>query len=176
VIQQQYWINGQHYSLTLEAWLRRQDAQRARIMPIMKASHPSNVAPPLLGRQDAPWTQIVQLRIVDVSCRPNLNRNCQQIGSKRPPPTLPCLKAAVTKGLKGSWATLMATETACRGRGGGWGLCVLPPAEKSVSVFGREWDKFGAGNVWGEGCPEVVGAVAAVLPGMQRAVQVQQGG
>lgn len=34
---QRYWyINGRHYSLTLEAWLARMDAQRAQIMPIMQ--------------------------------------------------------------------------------------------------------------------------------------------
>lgn len=31
-----------------------------------------------------------------------------------------------------------------------------------------------AGDIWGEGCPEVVGAVAPLLHGMQRAVQLQQ--
>lgn len=41
LIRQQYWINGQHYSLTLEAWLRRQDSQKAEIMPIMAVRHPS---------------------------------------------------------------------------------------------------------------------------------------
>lgn len=34
---QRYWyINGQHYSLTLEAWLARMDQHRKQIMPIMK--------------------------------------------------------------------------------------------------------------------------------------------
>ena len=39
MIQQQHWINGRHYSLTLEAWLRRQDTQKADIMPIMAVLH-----------------------------------------------------------------------------------------------------------------------------------------
>ena len=34
---QRYWyINGQHYSLTLEAWLARMDQHRREIMPIMQ--------------------------------------------------------------------------------------------------------------------------------------------
>ena len=40
VIQQQHWINGRHYSLTLEAWLQRQDSQKAKIMPIMSVRIP----------------------------------------------------------------------------------------------------------------------------------------
>ena len=35
MIRNQYWINGRHYSMTLEAWLRRQDSQKAEIMSIM---------------------------------------------------------------------------------------------------------------------------------------------
>ena len=35
-LQRSWYINGRHYSLTLEAWLRRMDAQRAQIMPIMQ--------------------------------------------------------------------------------------------------------------------------------------------
>lgn len=35
-LQQQWAVNGTHYSRTLEDWLRRQDRQRAQIMPIMK--------------------------------------------------------------------------------------------------------------------------------------------
>ena len=31
-----WWVNGRHYSLTLEAWLRRMDAHRRDIMPIME--------------------------------------------------------------------------------------------------------------------------------------------
>lgn len=34
-VQKQWFINGRHYSLTLEAWLAKQDAQRKEIMPIM---------------------------------------------------------------------------------------------------------------------------------------------
>ena len=34
---QRYWyINGRHYSLTLEAWLARMDQHRKQIMPIMQ--------------------------------------------------------------------------------------------------------------------------------------------
>ena len=34
---QRYWyINGRHYSLTLEAWLARMDQHRGEIMPIMQ--------------------------------------------------------------------------------------------------------------------------------------------
>ena len=35
-LQQQWAINGTHYSRTLEDWLKRQDKQRATIMPIME--------------------------------------------------------------------------------------------------------------------------------------------
>ena len=35
-IQRQWFINGRHYSLTLEAWLAKQDAQRKAIRPIME--------------------------------------------------------------------------------------------------------------------------------------------
>ncbi len=35
-LQQQWAINGTHYSRTLEGWLKRQDEQRADIMPIME--------------------------------------------------------------------------------------------------------------------------------------------
>lgn len=33
---QSWYIDGRHYSLTLEAWLQRMDAHRKDIMPIMK--------------------------------------------------------------------------------------------------------------------------------------------
>ena len=36
-LDQSWYLNGRHYSLTLEAWLRRMDAHRKEIMPIMKA-------------------------------------------------------------------------------------------------------------------------------------------
>jgi cyclopropane fatty-acyl-phospholipid synthase-like methyltransferase len=35
-LQQQWAVNGKHYSRTLEDWLARQDSQRAAILPIMK--------------------------------------------------------------------------------------------------------------------------------------------
>ena len=35
LIEQSWYLNGRHYSLTLEAWLRRMDAHRREIMPIM---------------------------------------------------------------------------------------------------------------------------------------------
>lgn len=35
-LQQQWAVNGKHYSRTLEDWLRRQDRQRAEVLPIMK--------------------------------------------------------------------------------------------------------------------------------------------
>lgn len=37
-IQKQWYINGKHYSRTLEAWLQRMDAQRKQIMPIFEVS------------------------------------------------------------------------------------------------------------------------------------------
>ena len=37
-IQKQWYLNGEHYSRTLEAWLQRMDAQRKEIMPIFQAS------------------------------------------------------------------------------------------------------------------------------------------
>lgn len=40
-IQRQWYINGEHYSRTLEAWLQRMDAQRKQIMPIFKVSAPT---------------------------------------------------------------------------------------------------------------------------------------
>lgn len=39
-LQQQWAINGKHYSRTLEDWLRRQDRQRAEVLPIMKVRQP----------------------------------------------------------------------------------------------------------------------------------------
>eukprot|EP00873_Tetraselmis_striata_P044143 jgi/Tetstr1/464407/TSEL_009200.t1 len=38
-IDQHWYINGKHYSKTLEAWLRKQDAARADIMPIFKETY-----------------------------------------------------------------------------------------------------------------------------------------
>ena len=38
-LQQQWAINGKHYSRTLEDWLQRQDRQRAEVLPIMKVRH-----------------------------------------------------------------------------------------------------------------------------------------
>ncbi|CAL8464900.1 g4435 [Coccomyxa elongata] len=38
-LQQQWAINGTHYSRTLEDWLKRQDKQRAAIMPIMEKTY-----------------------------------------------------------------------------------------------------------------------------------------
>ncbi|KAK9804356.1 hypothetical protein WJX72_008944 [[Myrmecia] bisecta] len=38
-IQQQWWVNGQHYSRTLEAWLAKMDAHRKQIMPIMEKTY-----------------------------------------------------------------------------------------------------------------------------------------
>ncbi|EIE20597.1 methyltransferase type 11 [Coccomyxa subellipsoidea C-169] len=38
-LQQQWAVNGTHYSRTLEDWLRRQDRQRAQILPIMKKTY-----------------------------------------------------------------------------------------------------------------------------------------
>ncbi len=35
-IQQQWFVNGKHYSRTLEAWLAKMDAQKDSIMPIFK--------------------------------------------------------------------------------------------------------------------------------------------
>ena len=37
-LQQQWLVNGRHYSRTLEDWLARQDAQRAQILPIMEVT------------------------------------------------------------------------------------------------------------------------------------------
>ncbi|KAK9806412.1 hypothetical protein WJX73_003375 [Symbiochloris irregularis] len=34
-----WWVNGRHYSLTLEAWLKRMDAHRREIMPIMEGTY-----------------------------------------------------------------------------------------------------------------------------------------
>ncbi|CAL5229419.1 g12740 [Coccomyxa viridis] len=38
-LQQQWAINGKHYSRTLEDWLQRQDRQRAEVLPIMKETY-----------------------------------------------------------------------------------------------------------------------------------------
>jgi len=35
-LQQQWPVNGKHYSRTLEDWLRRQDLQRPEVLPIMR--------------------------------------------------------------------------------------------------------------------------------------------
>lgn len=35
-LQHSWYVNGRHYSLTLEAWLRRMDSHRREIMPIMQ--------------------------------------------------------------------------------------------------------------------------------------------
>ena len=35
-LQQQWAVNGKHYSRTLEDWLRRQDLQRPEVLPIMR--------------------------------------------------------------------------------------------------------------------------------------------
>lgn len=35
-VQQQWYINGKHYSRTLEDWLKRMDAQKREIMPLFK--------------------------------------------------------------------------------------------------------------------------------------------
>lgn len=41
-IQKQWYINGVHYSRTLEAWLQRMDAQRKEIMPIFQVRPPAH--------------------------------------------------------------------------------------------------------------------------------------
>ena len=38
-LQQQWAVNGVHYSRTLEDWLARQDRQRGAILPIMKVGN-----------------------------------------------------------------------------------------------------------------------------------------
>ena len=35
-LQQQWAVNGTHYSRTLEAWLQKQDRQRKEVLPIME--------------------------------------------------------------------------------------------------------------------------------------------
>jgi cyclopropane fatty-acyl-phospholipid synthase-like methyltransferase len=39
-----WWVNGQHYSRTLEAWLVKHDAARRQIMPIFVQTYPVNEA------------------------------------------------------------------------------------------------------------------------------------
>ena len=36
-IQNQWFVNGKHYSKTLEAWLHKMDAQKDSIMPVFEA-------------------------------------------------------------------------------------------------------------------------------------------
>ena len=38
VLERRWGLNGMHYSRTLEAWLARQDAQRAAVLPLMGVS------------------------------------------------------------------------------------------------------------------------------------------
>ena len=38
VLERRWGLNGMHYSRTLEAWLARQDAQRADVLPLMEVS------------------------------------------------------------------------------------------------------------------------------------------
>ena len=39
-LQQQWAVNGMHYSRTLEAWLQKQDKQRTEVLPIMEVRLP----------------------------------------------------------------------------------------------------------------------------------------
>lgn len=36
MLERRWGLNGMHYSRTLEAWLARQDAQRAAVLPLME--------------------------------------------------------------------------------------------------------------------------------------------
>lgn len=38
-LQRQWYVNGQHYSKTLEAWLQRQDAHRKELMPLFESTY-----------------------------------------------------------------------------------------------------------------------------------------
>lgn len=48
-IQQQWYLNGKHYSRTLEDWLKRMDAHKREIIPLFRVSHTSLSAIPRHG-------------------------------------------------------------------------------------------------------------------------------
>lgn len=64
-IQEQWYVNGQHYSKTLEAWLLKQDAHRGSIMPIFKDTYGAH--------QSLKWW--VYWRLFYLSCSELFNYN-----------------------------------------------------------------------------------------------------
>ena len=48
-IQQQWFVDGKHYSRTLEAWLDKMDAQKTSIMPIFQ----------VLSKPEASWHHLI---------------------------------------------------------------------------------------------------------------------
>ena len=172
-LQRSWYINGRHYSLTLEAWLARMDAQRAQIMPIMQASAqlcPARVPAGCLARCKLVRTMALAIHRVQRSPRCSVSTShlaCLHVCPAWQP--LPGLESCKLQSSRDLVSTPVPFSEVKQEHGLGCGNAVN-------AVLGHSTQKtklLCAENVRGGARAHVVGALAHLLHGLLRALQVR---